>query len=276
MFSPRYFRARRRNPDVDPQRYCGFNVALRSRAQERWAFTEYGTDALERRPDVLTLGKNQVRRIGDEVRVSIDDRCAPVPRVIRGDVRFIPEAIFNHPLSLDHEGIHRWRAVAPLGRIEVELEEPALRFTGSAYHDMNFGDRPLESTLRSWNWSRAAGNRNVDVLYDVVPREGEPLEHGLSFSADGSVRPVDPGGLVNQPLGRSRWGIRRGTRCDRAGDARIVRTLEDTPFYARSMVSTSLLGRRSDAVHESIDFDRYQNPCVQLMLPFKIRGGWWG
>jgi len=64
----------------------------------------------------------------------------------------------------------------------------------------------------------------------------------------------------------------RTTRTD-GGDARVVRTLEDTPFYARSELQTSLGGRRMVALHESLSLERFKSPMVQAMLPFRIRRG---
>ena len=53
----------------------------------------------------------------------------------------------------------------------------------------------------------------------------------------------------------------------------LGRTLEDTPFYARSELETSLGGRRMAAVHESLSLERFSSPLVQTMLPFRIRRG---
>ena len=47
-------------------------------------------------------------------------------------------------------------------------------------------------------------------------------------------------------------------------------TLEDSPFYARSVVSASLLGERADAVHESLSLDRFRAGWVRLLLPFRM------
>jgi carotenoid 1,2-hydratase len=50
----------------------------------------------------------------------------------------------------------------------------------------------------------------------------------------------------------------------------VRRTLEDTPFYARSVLQTRLLGQDAIAVHESLSLDRFRNPIVQAMLPFRM------
>ena len=66
------------------------------------------------------------------------------------------------------------------------------------------------------------------------------------------------------------WRIGRGTRCEPEFAAHIDRTLEDTPFYTRSVVRTRLLGRDSAAVHESLNLDRFASGWVQAMLPFRM------
>ena len=55
-----------------------------------------------------------------------------------------------------------------------------------------------------------------------------------------------------------------------AGDAHVRRTLEDTPFYARSVVSARFADASHDWVHESLSLDRFANPLVRLMLPFRM------
>jgi carotenoid 1,2-hydratase len=70
-------------------------------------------------------------------------------------------------------------------------------------------------------------------------------------------------------LPRTLWRIRRPTRSE-DGHARVVKTLEDTPFYSRSVIETTLLGERATAVHESLDLDRFAHPSMYAMLPFKV------
>jgi carotenoid 1,2-hydratase len=64
--------------------------------------------------------------------------------------------------------------------------------------------------------------------------------------------------------------VRRLTRADAGHRAAVAQTLEDTPFYARSLVTTHLAGQPVQAVHESLALDRFANPIVQAMLPFRM------
>ena len=55
----------------------------------------------------------------------------------------------------------------------------------------------------------------------------------------------------------------------------MVRTLEDAPFYARSLVAAKLLGESVILMHESLSLDRFRMPVVQAMLPFRMPRTWW-
>jgi carotenoid 1,2-hydratase len=65
------------------------------------------------------------------------------------------------------------------------------------------------------------------------------------------------------------WRIDRRARAA----ARVQRTLEDTPFYARSLIELAPLGgtgAATPAVHETLDVRRLASPIVQAMLPFRM------
>jgi carotenoid 1,2-hydratase len=64
------------------------------------------------------------------------------------------------------------------------------------------------------------------------------------------------------------WGVARPSRSDGAG--RVVKTLEDTPFYTRSMIETELLGETRISMHESLDLRRFASTWVKCLLPFRM------
>ena len=63
--------------------------------------------------------------------------------------------------------------------------------------------------------------------------------------------------------------MKRQTRADR-GHASVIKTWEDSPFYARSALKMSLFGQEVTAIQESISLDRLVNPVIQNMLPYKM------
>jgi len=50
----------------------------------------------------------------------------------------------------------------------------------------------------------------------------------------------------------------------------VLRTYEDTPFYARSLLATEHDGLPATAMHESLDLDRFASRWVQCLLPFRM------
>jgi carotenoid 1,2-hydratase len=267
VFSPYYAWARRRGP-ADPHHHCALNVALYGDGGNRWTLTERGRGALRRGPAWLEIGPSALSWDGNTLTVRIDEVTSPVPTRIRGTVRLRPEAVMNRAYPLDAAGRHRWSPVAPCSRVEVALDSPGLRWAGSAYFDSNAGDEPLEAGFRRWDWSRAALRRGTAVLYDVTRRDGGGPSLALRFDPSGSVEAFAPPPASVLP--QTRWRIARGTRADVGHDARVIETLEDTPFYARSLLSTHVLGEPATAVHESLSLERFRAGWVQALLPFRM------
>jgi len=273
VFSPTYFRARARELRPEPMRFCALNVALYREGGTRWAFTEHPRERVRRSAEALELGSSRLEWQDDALVIHVRERSAGLGLPLHGTVRLRPRGCFQHPLQLDPQGRHTWWAVAPRAEIEVEMERPGFRFRGSGYHDTNFGREPLERGFSTWDWSRAELREGTSVLYDARPRHGDASEHGLLFRDDGRVDVL--AAPQHHVLPRTRWGVARAIRSDAGAEpARVQRTLEDTPFYSRSLVGTTLAGQPVTAVHESLSLDRFVNPVVQLMLPFRIRRGW--
>jgi carotenoid 1,2-hydratase len=66
------------------------------------------------------------------------------------------------------------------------------------------------------------------------------------------------------------WRVRRRTRADSGTSPRVIQTLEDAPFYARSRIATRLDGVTAEAIHESLDLNRFASPLVRALLPFRM------
>jgi carotenoid 1,2-hydratase len=50
----------------------------------------------------------------------------------------------------------------------------------------------------------------------------------------------------------------------------VIDMLEDTPFYERSVLKSSLFGEDVISVHETLNVPRLVSPVVQYMLPFRM------
>jgi carotenoid 1,2-hydratase len=262
VFSPYYARSRRRG-DGDPLQHCALNVALYGKAK-RWAMTERNCSTVHRDVDYLHIGPSALSWDGAGLTVRIDEWTAPVPRRVRGTVRLYPSAVESRTLTLDPAGRHRWQPIAPCARVEVEMGRPDIAWSGQAYLDTNAGDRPLEDDFVRWDWSRAAVPGGAAVLYDVERRDGL-MSLAMRYADAGGVEDFIPPPSVELP--KTRWHVPRRMG---AVAPTVIETLEDTPFYARSVIAGDLMGERVTAVHESLWMDRFTSPVVQAMLPFRM------
>jgi carotenoid 1,2-hydratase len=271
VFSP-YYAWARRSGNGDPLNHCALNVALYGGSRKLWAMTERGRNSLLRTASSLAIGPSLLAWDGGALTIHIQEITSPVPSRIRGVVRIHPQALMTQTYSLDSARRHRWWPIAPCARVQVMLEKPALCWSGIGYLDTNYGDAPLESAFQSWNWSRASLNRGAAVLYDVAHRNGPGRTLALQFNPSGDVDEFDPPPLarLQPPL----WKISRTTRVDSGRSAKVVQTLEDVPFYARSLISTHLLGQPAMAMHESLSLDRFRASWVRAMLPFRMPRAW--
>lgn len=269
VFSPYYAMARKRGA-ADPMNHCALNVALYGPGARRWTMTERGRRHVAISPEHFAIGPSALHWDGDALTIAIDEigMPLPLPRRVRGTVRVTPRAVTDHVVTLNAQGDHRWWPIAPLSTVEVELSEPRLSWRGPGYLDMNQGDAPIAEGFRDWHWSRAATRDGAAVLYGGKRRDGSRFDLGWRFDGAGVAATIAPPPVSG--LRRSGWRIARETRSDAGRPAALVETLEDTPFYARSLVSTHLDGEPVLAMHESLSLDRFASPVVQAMLPFRM------
>jgi len=229
--------------------------------------TERRRGSLEHDAKTLRIGPSALVWDGHSLRIDIDEVTVPVPRRLRGRIELSPIARTDFETALDPEDLHYWRPLAPCARIEVDLHLPRLCWSGSGYLDSNYGAAPLEDAFTRWHWSRTACGTGTDLLYDIHLRSGLQRLIGLNFDGQGAVHPFEPPPAAELP--RTAWGLRRITRA-KHGDASLVRTLEDTPFYARSVITTRLGDEPGIGIHESLELDRFRRPLIQAMLPFRM------
>jgi len=268
VFSPWYAWARsggRRQ--VDPLEHSALNFALYGAVGHRWALTERGAADVARSTDQLTIGRSGLRWDGTALHAAINEITAPWPTRLQGRLRLVPQSLVGISHSIDRSGAHRWYPIAPQARIEVEFTHPRLQWQGHAYFDANQGLRPLEDDFRSWNWSRASLADHARVYYDTEWRGGGGTSLALRFDAQGTQDCEPP---PQRPLPRTFWGIERTTRCDEGAQASVEQTLESGPFYARSLVDTTVEGQRTLAFHESVSLDRFASRWVQTLLPVRL------
>ena len=159
--------------------------------------------------------------------------------------------------------------MAPIAEIQVDLQQPALRWSGRAYLDGNRGSEPLEQAFTHWHWARAHldGDRAM-VVYDAQRRDGSRGCLCLRFHVDRAPESVIAPPPCRLPDGA--WRLGRDTRNDRGEPMRQVQAFENGPFYTRSLLAGRWHGEPLLAVHESLDLDRFDRPWVQGLLPFRM------
>ena len=269
VFSP-FYKLARMLRSTNPAKHCCMHVVLYGEGKRRWAMTERGAVDLRQSVTRLDIGPSAMSWNQGTLTVDINEVCMPIPRKLSGRITLRAEHVYDRASYLHPDKAHRWWPINPAAEVEVDLQDPELRWSGVGYFDSNDGDVPLEASFRSWNWSRGGlADGGAAILYDVVHRGGGRRDLALRYHPDGLVSDFDPDSdMVDLP--RTRWRVERRTRCQAPSVPVVNETLVDSPFYSRSVISTRLLGESITAVHESLDMTRFVSPAVQVMLPFRV------
>ena len=269
VFSPYYAHARRRGRS-DPENHVALNVVLYGPHDKHWAMTERGRGTLDRGARHLRIGPSRMAWEGGDLVLRFDEVTAPWPSRLRGELCVRPPGLATQSQALDAAGRHRWWPIAARAEATLDCSHPGLRWRGSAYLDSNQGDEPVADGFTGWHWQRCAlaDGRSL-VLYDTQRRDGSEGALACVFSPDSPGTQWLDQAPPPQDLPRSAWRVARQARAD-GGTALHCRTLEDTPFYARSLLRGQWLGQPGTAMHESLSLQRFTSPWVQAMLPFRM------
>ena len=269
VFSPYYAWRRRGRGSSDPESHVAINVAIYGADGYRWAMTERGRHVLARDVKSLEVGPSRLTWESDGALVAdIDEIAVPFLRRIRGRLRIRPLVTGARAFDIHPSGAHVWQPIAPRASIEVDLERPHRSWTGTAYVDHNRGAEPLESAFKGWSWSRTIESRRTRIYYDTVATDGTQCALHVAYEDD--PQPLKIAAPPLAPYGASRWRLPLIARSDGEAAPRLIETWEDGPFYARCLIRQSLGGERVRAVHETISLERFANPIVQAMLPFRM------
>lgn len=253
---------------MNPEDHVCINVALYGAGGHRWAMTERGQRSLARSTSSFAVGPSSLIWNGRWFELSFDERECPWPARLQGRIRIHPSAFTHFRAELDEQGLHRWGPLAPCARVEVEVSGGP-RWSGHGYLDSNEGDEPIHRPFERWDWMRSTHtDGDTSVVYDVECKSGAERLVAQRFKPDGSSEPFEA--PPRQRLPGTAWGIARTARSDAQVQPRVVQVFENTPFYVRDLVSTSLNGQQSESVHESLDARRLASWPVRLMLPFRM------
>jgi len=282
-FSPRYHAERKSSISANPLDFSAMHVAVYGPDGGAFALTEHGARDVSRNPDRVLIGKSHVAwekdGLGQDCLVArLDEVTSPFPKLVarplRGEVRLWPKRTSHEAVALDSRGDHQWFCHAPDARVSVTLDEPNIDFQGSGYFDENAGAEGLEDAFASWQWSRAnlaSGRAFVHYATREHDERGGHRRASSRLFANGKPTPV-----VSPPehdLGKTLFGLARRIRLDTGTAPTSIRTLEDGPHYARTLVRGRVLGEDAWIMHETFDGERFRAPWVRFLLPFRMRGG---
>lgn len=232
--------------------------------------TERGAQALSRDARQLCIGPSHLAWEGDELLLSVDERQAPWPRRLQAQLRLQPGALPARRFALDAASQHHWQPISPNARVTVSVTGAEGPWQGSAYLDCNQGSRPLAQDFIGWDWSRSSGpDFRPQVHYELQPRGRAP--HMLALRLDANDQWQTLAAPPTRALPDSAWGL---ARCSPVDDQlRQLLTLEDGPFYSRSLMGAQAPGATPSGrhgVHERVDLRRFESRWVQALLPFRM------
>ncbi len=267
VFSPYYAWSGRK----DPLSHCALNVALYGPRGGAWTMTERSRRRVKIAERRLDIGHSALTWSADGLTIHINETAAPMPTRVCGAVTVKPLSGNDRTFLIDQHGRHRWRPIAPVALVSVDLDQPNTRWSGRGYLDTNDGDEALEDAFREWTWTRLHGSdRDAVILYDTTPRIGDPQRLAMRIDQGGLVEEIAPPPVLKGNA-TAIWRIPRSLHADAGAAAPIIlKTLEDTPFYSRSLIETTVLGERMSGVHESFDGDRLRSAWVKALLPFRM------
>jgi len=231
--------------------------------------TERSIASMSRDSRHFQVGPSSLHWDGNCLEVRFDEWSVPIPKAVRGKIRVYPDQLFHFIAPLDDHARHHWGPIAPSARVEVQLDAPSVSWKGHAYLDSNEGTEFIINRFTEWDWSRAnMSDGSVTVLYDIRQQSGVERLLALRFKKDRSVESFDA--PPRQALPKALWRVGRSIRTEPQMPARVLQTLEDTPFYVRSVLESGLLGEKVISMHETLNIPRLDTTSTRLMLPWRM------
>lgn len=253
---------------ADPSDHCAINVALYGSPQ-RWSMTERRRQDTRRTQTTYETGNSQVRLVDGGLEIDFDEIGAPFPRRVRGQVRVDLPYLNAKPFQLDPKGQHFWSPACTHARVSVDFDRPGLSWQGHGYVDANYGLEPVTKGFDYWDWSRVpmADGRTL-IRYVTDPVNAAQRDLHIAIAPDGTIQPAASTQSASLPA-TSIWRISRRAGSLDNRPPHVVQTLEDTPFYSRSIIDYAS-GTAGYATHETLSCKRLRSPIVRTLLPFRM------
>ena len=252
----------------DPSDHCAINVALYGRPQ-RWSMTERRRRDTTRTPTTYETGNSHVRLVDGGLEVEFDEIGAPFPQRVRGKVRVDMPYLNTEPFQLDHQARHFWSPACTHARVAVDFEKPGLSWQGHGYVDSNYGLEPVTKGFDYWDWSRTPlDNGHTLIRYVTDPVGSAQRDLHCLIDEKGVISKGEQTHSIELPK-TPIFKISRRAGAMESGRPSVVKTLEDTPFYSRSIIEYPA-GTAGYGTHETLSCKRLRSPIVKAMLPFRM------
>lgn len=278
VFSPYYMSRFERGEKPSPRDHVAINFAMyRKHAAPLFVFSEYGRERFSEGSRGQSVGESFFERNADgSIAVHVEDFRPAFASRVRADFAFRPLAgpLRARDVHLGGEE-HGWRCPMPRAAVTGEIEGAS--FSGTGYHDTNFGAQPPATMLASWSWGRVHHATTTRVFFDSTTKDGRRSH--LEFDTESEQRSVAVLPPAVERASLRSWLLPVPKRYDcGAGEGgqrlylRPERALERAPFYARFLASfptrTSAYGDVGLAEH--VNFQRLASPAVRYMIRHRL------
>jgi len=311
VFSPAYYRASM-IPDALPSPYAfpAINAVIYNlkSGKRLWLFEQGAASDLTATEHSYQLGSHLIRRTPSSIDINIDGHCMPIARRLQATLSIDLNIVFDQHVALDRCADHHWYPVAPLARASLTVKKPtAINFSGKAYHDCNYGCRPLSESFTDWWWMQSRNQESTEstVHYHCSAHQAtDPFSVRFDTAGEITMSKEPSGRDADQPTSsqiattrrasqgnRTRKAVRKPTAELLAQDAKQsvvkrlwrsktitlppelvidarITPLETSPFYQRSLVKTK--DGETQSMHEYLDFHALTKPWVQRLIPFRL------
>ena len=306
VFSPIYAERLRRGEAANGLEHPAVNLALYERSGDAasrnlkrlWVMNEYPPSSLRVSGRRVAINQSFIEWAEDgSLFIEVHEETTrffgkPGPRIDATMRIYWPASMPSFcprvaPMELGHNekgAAHFWQPLLAGGKVDVHLSSGplALRYSGLAYCDRNYGSGPLSDTFRRWSWAHgfaaeepapASASASALVLYRAEHLSGAVT--GLILRREDAWTATRCADDTASSEGRrdflwlsvpSRFGVGTAT-CERPRGGR----LEDAPFYARYVARLRDSQKDYFGVGEYLDLDRFRMPPVQKLLSFKTR-----
>jgi hypothetical protein len=169
-----------------PRDWCGVFVTLHERVGARWKERAYAYNLYRDATfgESVRVGGSTMVRTPDGWQLTLDER-----RLWTGCVRAsLTFTIVGRPprhAAVGDEDSHAWVCVAPHCHVEGTVADVA--FTGTGYHDHNFGHLPWKE-VASWFWQRETHGSGAQIRYETHHEGGTVEAVRVGCGDDGTVQ----------------------------------------------------------------------------------------